>query len=405
MNLNRPANLKLIMRWLVIVTLLFWATQTLVAQWGFGAEVEYVPDASGVRFIATDSPRNVLLEVKDEATVFGPKVRLKHVVRCSPSDAAALEQTLELTVAKIEKPKSVLTLDLSALKRVLEENGVNLLTLHFSGAVECRVARADEPGEAQALARTQGQLRALMATTRPANGGVTSSGVSPLGARAGEQGPSRTLREILVKEAAERFSLEENDVHARFIPADEKLISLSEPGYQFEVTPRRAANIGDLTWDVLIRGVEGEKKAAITANIKVWRAQFVTARALSCKQVIRDDDLKETRSLLDRLTDEPQLAREQIVGSEATRNLPPGVVFARHMLQATQFVRPGQSITVTVERPGVRMKWEAEARESGCYGQVIKIRRWGTREEFLAKVTGEEQGLLVGSADDGVARR
>ena len=371
----------------------------IVSQLCLADDLVFQPDATAQRFIATDSPRVIALELKEEASVYSPAVRLKHVIRCSQADATALDHTLDLIICKLDKPKQVTTLDLSSLKKTLEESGVNLLTVHFHGTTECRVSRMDEPVEAQIQEGVQQGIKAAMAaapTTLPA---AASSNIPPLNPVNAATGSYHTLRELLAEEVAERFSLDPETVSMRFGPDQEKLVSLSEPACRFSVMPRRQSNIGEVTWDVLITSPDGEKKVAITGSVKVQRTQLVTAKALAFRQLIREDDIKETRILVDRLSDDLPMTKDQVVGCEAARDLGPGVVLNNRLIQATLMVRTGQLINITVDRKGVVLKWVAEARENGTFGQIIRIRRPGTREEFQARVSGEEQATLVGGGD------
>ncbi len=360
----------------------------------------FEPDAGSQRFIATDSPRIIALELKEQASVYGPAVRLKHVIRCSQADSVALDHTLDLIICKLEKPKQVATLDLASLKRTLEDAGVNLLTVHFHGTTECKVSRLDDPAEAQIKERVQQGIQAAMAAapaTQPA--ATASSTIPPLNPGPAVTGPFHTLRDLLTQEVAERFSVDPEALSIRFTPEQEKLVNLSEPACRFAVMPRKQPNIGDVTWDVLITAQDGEKKAAITGSVKLWRKQLVTTKALAFRQMIREGDIKATRILVDRIGDETPLSEEQVIGCEAARDMGPGVVLNNRLVQATQLVRTGQLVNVSVDRGGITLKWVAEARESGTFGQIIRIRRPGTREEFLVRITGEEQATLVGSGD------
>ena len=71
----------------------------IVSQLCLADDLVFQPDATAQRFIATDSPRVIALELKEEASVYSPAVRLKHVIRCSQADATALEKQMRLAEA------------------------------------------------------------------------------------------------------------------------------------------------------------------------------------------------------------------------------------------------------------------------------------------------------------------
>ena len=73
-----------------------------------------------------------------------------------------------------------------------------------------------------------------------------------------------------------------------------------------------------------------------------------------------------------------------------------GVVREIHVKEGAK-ARVGQLINVLVQQGGVQLKWVAEARESGAYGQTIRVRKPGTRDEFSILLTGAQQGKLISS--------
>src|ERR1700728_628546 len=81
---------------LVVLTILAWATQTLLHQWGFsqvissGFDMSEMPAAADEKFVpnAADSTPSGTLELRQDATVSGSDVKLKQVCRWSDSDTA-----------------------------------------------------------------------------------------------------------------------------------------------------------------------------------------------------------------------------------------------------------------------------------------------------------------------------
>src|SRR6266576_1163338 len=115
---------------LIILTLLCWATQTLVSQWGFGDEI------SSEKFV---TPRpGIIIELANEATVSGNEVRLNQIARW-PGANDVMEQTGDLIVARFAAGKVSHAVDLDELKAILEGAGVNLAAIDFCGALRCVV--------------------------------------------------------------------------------------------------------------------------------------------------------------------------------------------------------------------------------------------------------------------------
>ena len=58
------------------------------------------------------------------------------------------------------------------------------------------------------------------------------------------------------------------------------------------------------------------------------------------------------------------------------------------MIEAVQLAKVGQLVNVIVTQGHVQLKWVAEARESGAFGQAIRVRKPGTRDEFGQRESG-----------------
>src|SRR5258705_9522442 len=155
MRNTRPADLKKLIQGLIILTLLCWATQTLVAQWGFGDEI------SAEKFVVSRS--GISIELKIEATVEGSEIRLRQIARWPAATADVMDQTGDLIVARFIAGKTSQAVDLDELKAILEGAGVNLISIDFSGALRCVVTRTEptspEPTAAALLTPTTRPIR------------------------------------------------------------------------------------------------------------------------------------------------------------------------------------------------------------------------------------------------------
>ena len=362
MRNTRPADLKKMIQGLIILTLLCWATQTLVAQWGFGDE----------KFVAPRSA--IVIELQREVAVGGSEIRLNQIARWPAAAGDVMEQTGDLVVARFASGKTSQAIDLDEVKAVLEGAGVNLASVDFSGALRCVVTRTE-----QAAVETP-VIASIAPTTRPS---IESSG--------------HLLRDLLIAEVAERFGLPVDSLQVRFSQEDEKILALSDSACKFDIVPRKQRNIGDITWDVTVTSDKTRQKHSISANVRAWQSQVIATRPIVNRQVIGEGDVTEKRVLVDRLSDESSLKLDQVVGQQSGRDVSPGVAFTGRMIEAVEVAKVGQLINVIVKNGGVQLKWVAEARESGAYGQTIRVRKPGTREEFAVLLTGPQTGKLISS--------
>jgi flagella basal body P-ring formation protein FlgA len=406
---------------MVALTILAWATQTLMHQWGFGNDLSAqergaadrpAPGASAERFVPGTArfAAGATLEMRTEATVLGTEVKLKQVCRWSKADDAVFAPLADLVLARFEEGRPFRPVTLEQVRGTLHDAGVNLAVVRFAGPTSCTVARSDaEYDENEALLQwanaKQGAGSNAKGSTTP-----TERQAPPLAAaepaaetvRAGtREEADHTLKSLLVHDLALRFKLAPEDLHVTFNPKDEQALRLAEPQFRFDIQPRRVRNLGAVSWDVQIltgAGVSGavrrSQKMTIAATARAWQHQVVLAKPLSFKQTIRDGDVTERRVLVDSLDDEQLLSLKQVVGQQASRELRPGVIMTGKTVQAVPLARPGQFVTVLLNRGAVTVKTVARAMEEGSYGQTIKVKSEATRDVFEVVLTGPQEATL-----------
>jgi flagella basal body P-ring formation protein FlgA len=413
MNNQRPLSMRNKVKLLIGLTLLAWATQTLFHQWGFGQEIPATASAATVgeeRFV----PQSALLsgagtlELRCDATVYGPQIKLKQVCRWSDSDAAAFAPISELVLCRFEQGKTSKALSLDEIRSTLGDAGVNLAVIRFAGANACTVTRGDTtaPGdgslqqwidEKQAAAKPS----ALAPTTQP----ILDTTVSGQSAADQECNPFHTLRQQLMIDLSQRLNIPIEKLQVSFDPKDTNLLNLAEPNFRFDVQPRLVNDLGEVSWNVSILTDGGDKKVSIIAHARAWENQLVLNGPVAYKQVLRQEDVNERRVLVEHLDDAPVLSKEQIVGQAASRDLQTGSVMTARLVESVPLAKAGQYVTVTLSQGTVQVKTVAKALEAGSYGQSIKVRNEETKDVFDVTLTGPQTANMgpIGSADAGLA--
>ena len=100
---GRPLGLRKRMQVVIAVVLLAWATQTLLHQWGFGAEI--IPPPQPEEHFAPGADRFVAgatLEIRGDATIVGADVKLRQICRWSDADREAFAAVADLVIARID---------------------------------------------------------------------------------------------------------------------------------------------------------------------------------------------------------------------------------------------------------------------------------------------------------------
>lgn len=381
---------------LVALTLLAWATQSLLAQWARGQE-RFVP--------ATANAAPATLELRGEATVIGSEVALRQVARWSKEDDTVFAPLAELVVLRLDAREPFRTISHAELRAILRDAGVNLASIHFAGSLSCTVGRADvrfDQGEA---------LRAWIEARESAGAGPQPAmapepaAAKPVEAPAAvvvgpEASPHRPLRQLLIDDLAARLKLPVESLQVTFRSEDESVLRLSGPHFRFDLAPHRVGNLGQVAWNVTIVAGDGSRRLTIPARAQAWQQQLVVVQAVAARQVIRDDDLVERRTLVDALPPDPLLTRAQAVGQQAARELKPGTVLTARLVEALPLVKSGQLVTVVSSHGAVRVRTVARALDNGRYGQAIRVKNEATRDVVRVTVTGLQEATVTAAADE-----
>ena len=427
-----PAYLRKTIHLMVGLTILAWATQVLFAQWAHGEELppaarvqyaqlpvelggseKFVP--GGERFYA-----GATLELRGEVTVIGEEVKLKQVCRWSDADKAAFDPVADLVVFRLSKQAPYRTLTLRELRDTLHDAGVNLAVVRLAGATAATVARTDVKfDERTALeewvsnkesATTKPALiespataaaRAAAAAAKATDGAKQASAITR-SAPATAEDPKlyKTLRDYLVADTAERFAIPVEQLQFHFNPADEKLLNLCEPHFQFNVTPPRQKNLGEVTWGIAVIADGQSQKATLTANVKAWQNQLVVNKPVGYRQVIRAEDVVDRRTLVDQVNDDPLVTREQVIGQMAGRELKSGTVLTARLVEPAILVKSGQLVSIVLTHGAIQAKSVARAMEQGTFGQSIRVKNEVTGNVFDVVITGPQAARLASSGPE-----
>lgn len=415
----RPLSMRKKVQIMVALTILAWATQTLMHQWGFGNDLSAQERPSAERS-APQRPApaerfvpgtarfalGATLEMRTEATVLGGDVKLKQVCRWSNADDAVFAPVADLVLARFDANQPFRPVTIEQVRSTLHDAGVNLAVVRFSGPTSCTVARSDaEYDEQEALlewanakqsVRESEGRRAVTASDRST---ARTAATEPVAEAAEPQTDRSDLRGLLIHDLAVRFKLAPEDLHVTFNPKDEQALRLAEPQFKFDIQPRRVRNLGAVAWDVQILTSGGgaarkSQKMTIAATARAWQRQVVLAKPLSFRQTIRESDVAERRILVDNLDDEPLLGLKQVVAQQAARELKPGTVMTAKTVQPVPLARTGQFVTVLLSRGGVSIKTVARAMEEGSYGQAIKVKNEATKDVYEIVLTGPQEGTM-----------
>ena len=409
----RPLSLKKKFQLVMLMTLVIWATTTLVHQWGYGAEVPSQPEPTE-KFVA-DSSRTVTLEIRSEVTIHEPRLTVRQLCRWSKADEAFFAPMADLVIAECKADAPFHSISIDQVRQTLHDAGVNVAAIRFSGPTLCTITRSDVHfDENQALnewisarhggapATAMGEASKKDAMPVPAQA-ITASATTKndeLPASSTAKGavsvdpPVKTLRDLIMADASSKLGVPVDQLQLTFNPIDDKVLSLPQSQFKFHLDERRVYNLGDVAWDVQVITDNGVRKFTIRANARAWETQLVVSTPLGYRQVLRDTDVTERRTLVDRIPEEALLTRAQAIGQQAARDLKPGTVLTARMVDPVQLIKTGQFVTVTLDQGAIRVKTVVRALESGSYGQTIRVKNESTHDTYEVVVTGPQEGSM-----------
>jgi flagella basal body P-ring formation protein FlgA len=391
---------------LVAVVLLAWATQTLLHQWGFGAEIpvdraveKFVPGTD--RYIA-----GATLEMRGDATIVGAEVRLKQVCRWSDADAQVFVPVADLVVMRLSAKSPYRAITVDQIRSTLHDAGVNLGVVKFSGPTSCTIGRSDTSFDERnairewAAAKGNEEVGAETPRHEGTKGDAAAPApaaplVAPVSVAKEPVSQVKTLRELLVDDLSVRTGVPGDQLQVNFNPKDENLLHMSEPLFKFNIDGRLVRDLGEVTWNIqILTGNGASQKGTVAATARAWQNQVTVAKALGYHQVIRAGDVEERRVLVDRLPGEPLLTSSQIVGQEAARDLRAGTVVSARMVDALPMVKTGQLVNVSLTVGSVKVKTVGRALESGCFGQAVKVRNEATQDVYEVTMIAPQEGTI-----------
>jgi flagella basal body P-ring formation protein FlgA len=420
MNNRRPLSKRKTVQMLVILTILAWATQTLMHQWGYGQEVPQSaagaepltvsPDMiEGQKFVPADRSAAVggALELRAEATVTGNDVKLKQVCRWSDADAPLFASIADLTIAHLAEGTAFRVLSVDDIRQTLQDAGTNLAMINFVGQTRCTVTRSDAAvGAHDAIddwiaAHDRSAPRPAIAAFPVTQPSAQPTAILASSKDAQPDSPFHSLRDLLTTDLCQRLGVAADQIQMTFSPQDQKVLGLCAPLFKFDIQPRRAFNLGMVSWDVTVYSDSATKKITIIATARAWEDQVIVARPLAYKQLLRAEDFTTRRVLSEALPGQTLLRLDQCVGQQASGDFKPGAVMTARMVDPVPLVHAGQLVTVTLTQGSVQIRSVGRAMEQGSLGQSIKVRNETTRDVFDVTVTGPQEGRLGGDTAGG----
>jgi flagella basal body P-ring formation protein FlgA len=330
------------------------------------------------------------------------------------------------------------------VRAALVEGGADLASVGLVGASRCRVSRpvvrtVGKPKAADVVpvARDESQVesdaaaaakkrpaprreatRREPASRRPAARSDTHDAQSavPKTRQPGE----RTLETVLQEYLTARLSRQAGGVELRFSPANRADLMLSAERFEFTVQASGPVQPGLVTLDVEavardeadmadeaasvdeVDSAEVEpRRIPIVAEVAVLRAVVVARRAINRGRVVETGDLSVEERRFTSAREIGLTETSAAVGQRAREFIQPGRMLTAGLVESPPVVHRGETVTIWIRRGGVVVKSSGKAQGAGGLGDVVSVRRDGTKRHsdlIEAVVTGPATVTISGAA-------
>lgn len=321
------------------------------------------------------------------AVVSDGEVTLKDVaefVDFSRAERARLEAAV-VSPAPCEGGEALLTHD--DVRRALVDGGANLADVRLLGASRCKVSRP---------------LGAPRLSSQPVRASAGNTGVQRR-AKRGVMAPSvqakeptardvRTLETEVREFLAARLAGLPGRIDVRFSRANRLDLALPAESHHFEIHAASPVAPGLVTLEVRSHSADGAtREVPLVAEVAVLREVVVARRPINRGRLIEPADLAVQER---RFTDAADIGLTDVsaaVGQRTRDFIAAGAMVTAGSIEAAPVVERGDAVTIWIRRGGVVVKASGRAQQAGGLGDVISVRREGTKRKqdlIEAVVTG-----------------
>jgi flagella basal body P-ring formation protein FlgA len=174
----------------------------------------------------------------------------------------------------------------------------------------------------------------------------------------------------------------EGEVEVQFERASEAILALTNPPFEFRITPSGRERLGLREFNVAIRGESGNgRPVRVACRVSLIKQVAVAQRPLNLGNFIRRDDLTYQQRKFDRETDLGFAKLEALVGQQVGVYVPPGEMVCAKDVKAVDLVKRGDDVTVVGGTGGVSLTLRGYALENGGYGETVKVQIGSSRKD------------------------
>ena len=269
------------------------------------------------------------------------------------------------------------------LAQQIADAGFDVSKIYITGAARCKISI--EKGKIRTTRKTENSL--------PVDVEARLAAPSSLEAK---------IRKLICNNLKMNNLPAENRVKITFNPIVKDLLALTEPPYQFAITPqnRRSNFTGLVGLKVkLYRNSKLVKIVPILAQVSVEAKVLVTNRKINSKAQIGRNDVSWCWKNLNRIRKKLVTSESDLRENRAKTMIHEGTILTYDLLESIPLVKRGQLVTVVYNKSGLEIKTVGKAMKTGLKGEIIPIRNERSKNIFPAKVIGTARVLVDSNAN------
>ncbi|MDH3584654.1 MAG: flagellar basal body P-ring formation chaperone FlgA, partial [Phycisphaerae bacterium] len=336
------------------------------------------------------------IELPQQVVVAPGAVRLADLAKLSGDYARGLA---DITVIEAGADQDAVAVSLEQVRAALEEHGVNWGRVVLRGRLKMQV-------------RIDASVAVRSEPVDPASAGLASD---EIGVRSNPKAPvaidevggtgsvkeEATARQVITdwlrqRIISEGLAVEPLEWEVRFADADDSALALSADDYRFELEPMSRDALGRVP--LMLRVYDDRRLVTsrrLRVDVKVRRPVVVARSGLTRGRILSPSDLKLEPRWLSSALDPPVEQMADAVGRQLVASVTADGLIRQDHVRSADLVRRGQLVTVRCLSGGLVIKTVARAIEAGGSGEKIRVRNERTREDFMVRVSGPQEAVLM----------
>jgi len=198
-----------------------------------------------------------------------------------------------------------------------------------------------------------------------------------------------SIKQEISKLFQEKLLITEDELHISFNHLPNKLEKFTNN--RIEVySQKRILNPGSQSvWVRFYDGVKILKKVPVNVTVSLVKQVVVARQRINRGKGFNNNNLRLETKYLGKDWDQYFFSVNDLFGAESKRLIKKGIALTSRMVRETQMVHSGQKINVRVKSGNLSISTIGTAKESGAYGEEIKLKLEKTGKTIRGVISSE----------------